>query len=103
MQERRILVTGSSGLVGTYFCRLKALRKYQVYTSFHSEPTKFGISISVDLCNSPDAFRQVIDELKPDIVVHIAAMTDVDQCEIERNAADKVNHLSVRELANYVV
>jgi dTDP-4-dehydrorhamnose reductase len=29
-------------------------------------------------------------------------MTDVDQCEVERNAADKINHLSVKELASYL-
>jgi dTDP-4-dehydrorhamnose reductase len=44
----------------------------------------------------------VINRLEPDIIVHIAAMTDVDRCEIERDASDKVNHLSVRELANYI-
>jgi dTDP-4-dehydrorhamnose reductase len=102
MEEKRILITGSSGLVGTYFCRLKALRKYRVYTSFHLDPTNLGTSVSVDLCNSLGAFKQVINELEPEIVVHIAAMTDVDQCERERNAADNINHLSVRELADYI-
>jgi len=102
MEEKKILITGSSGLVGTYFCRLTALKKYRVYTLFHSEPTNIGNSISVDLSNSPGVFGQVLNEVEPDIVVHLAAMTNVDQCEIERNTADKINHLSVRELVNYV-
>ena len=102
MEEKRILITGSSGLVGTYFCRLTALKKYRVYTLFHLEPTNFGDSFSVDLSNSPGVFRQVLNEVEPDIIVHLAAMTNVDQCEIERNAADKVNHLSVKELVNYM-
>jgi dTDP-4-dehydrorhamnose reductase len=103
MQEKRILITGSTGLVGTYFCGLSALKKYRIYTLFHLEPTNFGNSISVDLSNSLGVFKQVLGELEPDIVVHLAAMTNVDQCEIERNAANYVNHLSVRELANYIV
>jgi len=102
MEEKKILITGSSGLVGTYFCRLTALKKYRVYTLFHSEPTNIGNSISVDLSNSPGVFGQVLNEVEPDIIVHLAAMTNVDQCEIERNTADKINHLSVRELVNYV-
>jgi dTDP-4-dehydrorhamnose reductase len=102
MEEKRILITGSSGLVGTYFCRLTALKKYRVYTLFHLEPSNFGNSFSVDLSNSPGVFRQVLDEVEPDIIVHLAAMTNVDQCEIERNAADKVNHLSVKKLVNYM-
>jgi dTDP-4-dehydrorhamnose reductase len=103
MEEKRILVTGSNGLVGTYFCRLSALKKYRVYTLFHLDSTNSGNSISVDLSNSMGVFKQVLNELEPDIVVHLAAMTNVDQCEIERDAADKVNHLSVKELANYIV
>jgi dTDP-4-dehydrorhamnose reductase len=102
MEEKRILITGSNGLVGTYFCRLTALKKYRVYTLFHSEPTNFGNSFSVDLSNSLEFFKQVINEIEPDIIVHLAAMTNVDQCEIERNAADKINHLSVKELVNYM-
>jgi dTDP-4-dehydrorhamnose reductase len=103
MEEKRILITGSNGLVGTYFCRLTALKKYRVYTLFHLEPTNLGNSFSVDLSNSPGVFRQVLDEVEPNIIVHLAAMTNVDQCEIERKAADKVNHLSVKELVSYLV
>jgi dTDP-4-dehydrorhamnose reductase len=103
MEQKRILITGSNGLVGTYFCRLTALKKYRVYTLFHSEPTNLGDSFSIDLSNSPEFFKQVINEIEPDIIVHLAAMTNVDQCEIERIAADNVNHLSVKELVNYIV
>jgi dTDP-4-dehydrorhamnose reductase len=103
MEEKRILITGSNGLVGTYFCNLSELKNYQIYTLFRLEPTNFGRSISLDLSNSPQALKQVLNEVKPDIIVHLAAMTDVDRCEVEQNAADKVNHLSVKELADYIV
>jgi dTDP-4-dehydrorhamnose reductase len=103
MAEKRILITGSSGLVGTYFSRLSALKKYRIYTLSHLEPTNFGNSISVDLSNSLGVFKQVLNEVGPDIVVHLAAVTNVDQCEIERNTADSVNHFSVRELASYLM
>jgi dTDP-4-dehydrorhamnose reductase len=102
MDEKKILITGSSGLVGSYFCRLTTLKKYRAYTLFHLEPTNFGNSFSVDLSNSPGIFRQVLNEVEPDIIVHLAAMTNVDQCEIERNTADKINHLSVKQLVNYI-
>jgi dTDP-4-dehydrorhamnose reductase len=102
MEEKRILITGSSGLVGTYFCRLKSLENYRIYTLFHLEPTNFGYSFSVDLSNSLGVLTKVVNEVKPDIIVHLAAMTNVDQCEIEINAANNVNHLSVKELVNYI-
>ena len=103
MRKKRILISGSNGLVGNYFCRLSALSKYQVYTLFHSEPANFGNSISVDLSDSHGVFKQVLNEVEPDIVVHLAAITNVDQCEIYRRVADQVNHQSVKELANYLV
>jgi RmlD substrate binding domain len=90
-------------VMGTYFCRLAALKKYRVYTLFHLDPTNLGNSFSVDLSNSLGVFMQVLKEVEPNIVVHLAAMTNVDQCEIERDAADKVNHLSVKELVNYII
>jgi len=101
-EKERILITGSNGLVGTYFCRPPALNKYRVYTLFHSEPANFENSISVDLSNSSGVFKKVLNNVKPNIVVHLAAMTNVDQCETDRDTADKVNHLSVKELANYI-
>jgi dTDP-4-dehydrorhamnose reductase len=103
MEVKRILITGSNGLVGTYFCHLTALKKYRIYSLFHSESTNIGNPISIDLSNSQGIFKEVINKIEPDIIVHLAAMTNVDQCEIERNAADKINHLSVKELVNYLV
>jgi dTDP-4-dehydrorhamnose reductase len=103
MEEKRILITGSNGLVGTYFCRLSALNKYRIYTLFHLDSANFGNSIHVDLSNSLGAFRKVLNKIEPDIVVHLAAMTDVDQCEIDRGAANNVNHLSVKDLASCIV
>lgn len=102
MKERTLMITGSSGLVGSYFRRLTALTRYRIYNLIHLEQTNFGKSIYFDLSNSVNLFRQVIDEIKPDIILHLAAMTDVEQCEIERNLANNINHLSVRELANYI-
>jgi dTDP-4-dehydrorhamnose reductase len=36
------------------------------------------------------------------IYIKCTAMTNVHQCEIELNAANNVNHLSVKELVNYI-
>jgi dTDP-4-dehydrorhamnose reductase len=101
MDRKKILITGASGLVGTYFCRLKPLSDYRVYSLFHLHPSKYGNPISVDL-NSLGTFKQVINEIKPDIIVHLAAMTNVDECEIQREATTRVNHLSVKELVKYI-
>jgi dTDP-4-dehydrorhamnose reductase len=109
--KKRMLITGSTGLVGSYFCRLVDLKKkYDIYTAIHSEEQQqsalassitFGNQIQVDLSNSMDLFRQAINRVQPDIILHLAAMTDVDLCEIQRSIANNINHLSVKELVNY--
>jgi dTDP-4-dehydrorhamnose reductase len=103
MQQETMLVTGSTGLVGSYFCRLAALKKYRLYTLVHSEPTTLGNTIYVDLSSSMDSFRQTINEVKPDVIVHLAAFTNVDECETERNIANNINHLSVKEIVKHLV
>ena len=36
------------------------------------------------------------------MIVHLAALTNVDACETQRDIADKINHVSVRELSRYL-
>jgi dTDP-4-dehydrorhamnose reductase len=107
LEKKRVLITGSNGLVGSYFCRLAGLKKYLLYTTVHSESTKkitttFGDPIPIDLSNSMGLFRQAVYDVGPDIIVNLAAMTDVDQCEIQREVANNINHHSVKELVDYV-
>jgi len=43
----------------------------------------------------------VISRLAPDIVVHTAAMTDVDGCERDKDKAYKVNELGAGNVAQH--
>lgn len=101
----RMLITGASGLVGSYFCRLLDLQQhdlyYDVYVADHTEATNFGRSIEIDLINLT-RFAEVIDEVKPDVMVNLAAMTNVDACEVQRDEADRINHLSVKVISEYL-
>ncbi len=103
MLQKKILITGSTGLVGSYFCRLSALKNYSIYTLVHSQSTTIGDSIQIDLSSisSMDLLRRAINEIRPDIFVNLAAMTDVDQCEIQKDVANNINHLFVKQLADY--
>jgi dTDP-4-dehydrorhamnose reductase len=52
----------------------------------------------IDLTHRQDV-RKVIDEFEPDVIVHTAAVTDVDLCEKERALAWQVNVGCVENLA----
>ena len=46
-----------------------------------------------------DAVRKLIDRVKPDYVLHLAAATDVDRCELEPEWAKRVNVEGAKNVA----
>ncbi len=87
----RVLVTGATGLIGPYL--VEAASAYGAVTglSRHSRP-------ACDLTDAA-AVRQAIGALAPDLVVHAAALTDVDACERAPAVADAVNHMATANVA----
>lgn len=104
MKRQKILITGGSGLVGSYFCKLDVLiQNYDIHTIDHTQAaTTMGKSFSADLTDPTGTFKNILHDVKPDVIVNLAAMTNVDECEVQRDIADKINHLAVREIARYL-
>jgi dTDP-4-dehydrorhamnose reductase len=103
---KRILITGSNGLLGQKVVELLSrstgynllLTSRQEQSVFEDETLPYRRLDTTD----KQEVRKVIDEIEPDVVVHTAAMTNVDQCELEREAAWRMNVGSVENLANSV-
>ncbi len=99
----RILVTGAGGLVGSRVAvRLRGA--HEVHAAFHLKPPP-PLGLSVDRLHAADVadaakFTALLDGVKPDIVVHCAAMTDVDGCEGRAKEARRVNVAPVALLAS---
>jgi len=85
---KRILVTGGSGLLGSKIAEL-AKGNHQIIPT-HFKESLFPNSIKVDITNKQEVF-QTVQKLKPDIVIHTAAETNVDKCEKEKDWAWKAN------------
>ncbi len=80
----RILVTGSSGLLGPYV--VEALSSLgDVFATARDQR-----DLRSDLTNKKDV-AALLEKTAPDIVVHLAALTDVDRCEKEPVLAEKLN------------
>ena len=52
----------------------------------------------LDITDS-EATARLIDDFAPDVVINCAAMTQVDDCEVNRDACWKINALAVESLA----
>lgn len=88
----RILVTGSTGLLGPYLVRAAAAIGEPVGLA------RRGGDINCDLGDAA-AVAAAIRKVRPDLVVHAAALTSVDRCEREPDAADRANRLATLNLA----
>lgn len=89
----RVLVIGGSGFIGQHLVRrLAALPHHQVSGTYNSrnpqiEGSDWYQADVTDYQGLEDVFRRA----PPEVVVHLAAMADVGQCEKESELATKVN------------
>lgn len=90
MKRKKILITGSNGLLGQKLVHLLADYPYfeTVATARGANRLPLNDSYSFRTLDITDAtaVSDLLAEEKPDIVIHTAAMTNVDQCEAEKDA-----------------
>ncbi len=94
----KLLVTGASGLLGQKVAQLALEKGHEVYSTYKEHPTNSGNPIKLDLTNQ-DQVSKTISHLKPQIIIHTAAYTDVDGCEINQDLAWKVNAEATKHIA----
>jgi len=94
----KFLVTGSAGLVGSQVVKDLTKQNHTVYSCYHDEKPIHGTPILLDLTEQ-DKIIQVLQETKPDRIIHLAAMTNVDLCESQQELAILLNAKSTEILA----
>lgn len=91
-----VLVTGAGGQLGGYLRqRLAELGMPFVGTGSRAGD---GVDRVLDITDA-DAVDRAFDEIRPAVVIHGAAYTDVDGCERDPERADAVNHRGTRNMA----
>lgn len=85
----KVVVTGAKGQLGMDLVNLLASKRYDVYGYGRNE---------LDVTNFHQV-KQVISEVKPDVVIHAAAYTKVDQAESEPDQAFLINAYGTRNVA----
>ena len=94
MGALRILVTGSEGFLGSYAVAAVKAAGYEVVTTSRS-----GGDAAVDLL-APGMVAAVIEGLRPDLVIHLAALSRLGACESDRLAATRANTWLSEQLAS---
>jgi len=94
----KFLVTGSAGLIGSQVVKDLAKQNHTVYSCYHDEKPVHGTPLLLDLTNQ-DKIIQTLQETKPDRIIHLAAMTNVDLCETEKDLATLLNIKATETMA----
>jgi dTDP-4-dehydrorhamnose reductase len=102
LSAKRILITGSNGLLGQKLVEL-LIKQSGVYTIATARgdnrlPFVEGYEYHPMDITQPDQVQEVIALTQPDVVIHTAAMTNVDQCEFEKEACWAQNVKAVEYL-----
>ena len=87
----RILVTGAGGMVGAYVQQAFAPEQCIITSLTHA-------SRRLDV-RDREAVMSCVKRETPDVVVHLAALTDVDRCELEPVSAFETNMIVTRNVA----
>jgi dTDP-4-dehydrorhamnose reductase len=95
VQKKKILITGSNGLLGQKLVLLLAQN-----TDIQLVATSRGLNRidftegydyqEMDITNA-EQVAEVIEKVRPDAIIHTAAMTNVDQCEGEKDLCWAMN------------
>jgi len=99
MNQYKFFVTGGSGMLGSALC-FELGKSNKVAANYHSFPLKstFADFTKLDLM---DFHRtdSIISAIKPDFLIHTAALTDVDACEENPELARRINVDVTKNLA----
>jgi len=94
----KFLVTGSTGLVGRQVVKELTEKNHEVYSCYHNQKPQHGNPIHLDLTDL-SSIATTIEQVKPDVIIHLAAMTDVDGCEAQKDLAFLINAQATEKLA----
>jgi dTDP-4-dehydrorhamnose reductase len=99
----KVLVTGANGLLGQELINLLLEKNYEVIATSRGA-NRLGISggqhftyHDLDITDGLASTRILVDQ-KPDVVIHAAAMTQVDECELNKIDCYNINVTATRFL-----
>lgn len=98
----RVGITGASGMLGTALI-VHLSKSHEIFATSRTKGIE-GKNIEWDCFNltNTSLLNKWLNKIKPDIVIHCAAIVNVDQCEDEPKLATKIHVLTTRVIVNFL-
>ena len=93
----RVLITGATGLLGSDCAEVFGRRHEVVGWSRRKAPCSSALE-QVDVTD-PEAVLKGVSRFQPELILHCAAVSDVDRCEMEPEIARRFNRDAVANVA----
>lgn len=89
--KERLLIIGGSGLLGSNIVRTAA-QNFEVYASYYSHPVQISSCsfMPLDIKDRHETLS-LLRKVRPELVIHTAALVDVDYCEEHPGEAWLIN------------
>src|SRR5256886_7334536 len=84
----KLLVVGSTGLVGSKIASLAHGYEFETYNTHNSRPSPFPNSTKLDITDR-DATMTLLAKIRPYAIINVAALTNVDYCETHKEEAER--------------
>ncbi len=101
--RKTVLITGANGLLGqnlaAAYCDAPKLVMSDLHPASAVSPAGNSSYVQADLADSAQV-QNLVHAAKPDLILHAAAMTNVDACEDQPQAAHKANVTATQNLVS---
>ena len=94
----KIFITGGSGLFGSKVAEIAQARGDEVFSGYAHNLPEYGRAVKFDLLDEK-TISELVGKIEPEVIIHSAALTDVDRCEREQELAYKMNVDGTRAIA----
>jgi len=96
IKDKRVLVTGASGVLGSNLAFFYKARYHVVGVYRHNFMDLQNVRMVQADLSSGDQVDRLIDRHDPDVVIHCAAIPDIDRCEMDPAETYRQNVLTVK-------
>lgn len=93
----KVLILGSSGMLGSYLVSSDSFSEFEVITHSKSQQADY----TLDLLSKEESC-QMVEQVRPDVIINLVALTNVDYCEYYPDQAFKINVSTIQNIVDAV-